>query len=294
MKDYAIRGMVLDNNARVLGVQTTQSFQKLAKMLTTTPCASAALGRTISITTLIGMMQKNDNKVTTVIDGDGPLGKIYAQYLGNGRYRGYVDHPHVDILINDQEKLDVKGVVGTHGTLSVIINQGLKNDYHGTSPLVSGEISEDFTYYFASSEQTPSIVSAGVLVNEYNKVISSGALIVQLMPEATEEVIQQLEKKIDQFNNLSHQLLDKNISTVINNIFEDFEQLSQQDIVFDCTCSREEMYWKITSLSLADLEEIKKEDKQIEAVCPWCNSKYIFNEDDLAKIIALKKKGQDK
>lgn len=292
MKDYAIRGMALDNSVRVLGVQTTQSFNQLAKMLTTTPCASAALGRTTAITILIGMMQKNDDTVTVTIDGNGSLGKIHAQYLGNGKYRGYVDHPHVDVLINDQKKLDVKGVVGTEGTLNVVLNQGLKTDYHGTSPLVSGEIGEDFTYYFATSEQTPSVVSAGVLVNEDNEVISSGALIMQLMPEASEEVIKKLEEKMNHFSNLSGQLLDHDIKTIIADIFDDFEELAQQDVVFECTCSREEMYWKIASLSIADLEEIKREDKQLEAVCPWCNSKYVYSEEDLSEIIELKKKEQ--
>lgn len=294
MKDYAIRGIALDNSVRVLGVQTTQSFAQLAKMLTTTPCASAALGRTTAITILMGLMQKNDDIVTVTIDGNGSLGKIHAQYLGDGKYRGYVDHPHVDVLINDQKKLDVKGVVGSEGTLNVVLNQGLKTDYHGTSPLISGEISEDFTYYFATSEQTPSVVSSGVLVNEDNEVISSGALIIQLMPEASEEVIKMLEDKMSQFSNLSGQLLDSDIKKIITSIFDDFEELAKQDVIFDCTCSHEEMYWKIASLSIADLEEIKQEDKQLEAVCPWCNSKYLYSEDELAEIIELKKKEQDK
>lgn len=294
MKDYAIRGMALNNAVRVFGVQTTKSYASLAKMLTTTPCASAALGRTTAITILMGMMQKNDDTVTITIDGNGSLGKIHAQYLGAGKYRGYVDHPHVDVLINDQKKLDVKGVVGNEGTLNVVVNQGLKTDYQGTSPLVSGEISEDFTYYFATSEQTPSVVSAGVLVNEDNEVISSGALIVQLMPEANEEDIKLLEDKMSQFSNLSGQLLDDDISTIIKKIFADFDKLATQDVNFECTCSHEDMYWKIASLSLADLEEIKEEDKQIEAVCPWCNSKFIFTEEDIDEIIKLKKQEQDK
>lgn len=294
MDDYAIRGMALDKSVRIFGVQTTNSYNELTKKLLTTPCASAALGRTIAITILIGLMQKNDAQVSVMIAGDGPLGKIHAQYLGQGQYRGYVDNPQVDVLINEQKKLDVKSVVGTEGTLNVVVDQGLKSAYHGTSPLVSGEIGEDFTYYFATSEQTRSIVSTGVLVNEDNEVISSGALVIQLMPDASETIIQTLENKMSQLANLSNQLLDNDIKSIIQEIFDDFTELDRQPITFACPCSREEMYWKIASIPLEDLQEIKEEDKQIEAVCPWCNSKYLYTEADLDKIIASKIKNTDK
>lgn len=290
MNDYAIRGVALNSAIRVLGINSTKMISAVNTQLKTTPCAIAALGRTMSIVSLMGVMLKNEEQLSVMIDGGGPLGKIHVQYLSNGKLRGYVDNPVVDILINENDKLDVRAVVGNQGSLNVTIKQGLKNDYHGSVPLVSGEISEDFTYYFAASEQTPSVVSAGVLVEKDNIVESSGALIIQLLPQASEEDIQYVESILPKVNNLSATLQNNHkIDDLILEIFPDFECLEREDVIYECTCNRDDMEAMVSTLPIKDLEEIKEEDHGIEAVCPWCNSKYYFEEDDIDEIIFNKK-----
>jgi len=287
---YAIRGVALNNTIRILAINSTDIIRDVQERFALTPCASAALGRTMSITSLMGIMQKNEDKVLVTIAGDGPIGKIYAQYLGNGKIRGYVDSPHIETVINEQNKLGVKEVVGSEGYLNVIIRQDLKSDYHGSVPLVSGEISEDFTYYFATSEQTPSVVSAGVLVDKDSSIISSGAIIIQLLPQAGEYEIEYIESNLTEITDLSKKLENNvDIETFVKGIFDDYEVLDKVDIKYQCLCSYEDMLSKISTLSVDDLTEIKEEDKGIEAVCPWCNEKYYFNEKELAKIIEQKK-----
>ncbi|MEG0283926.1 MAG: Hsp33 family molecular chaperone HslO [Erysipelotrichales bacterium] len=291
MKDMLYRGVALNKAVRVIGINSKNIVSQMALKHQTTPCASAALGRTISIVALMGNMLKNNDSIIVNIDGDGPLGQIHTKFYDGNKIKGYVDNPQVEIKINDANKLDVKGVVGTNGTLSVILKQGLKNDYHGSIPLVSGEISEDFTYYFAVSEQTPSIVSAGVLVDKDMNVTSSGAIIIQLLPEACEEDIEYLENSLSKVSDISKTLLDNpNILDLFNDIFDDFELLEQEEILYECDCSYEDMQSKIATLSLEDLNEIKIEDKGLEAVCPWCNTEYFFDEDAIDKIIDIKNK----
>lgn len=282
-----IKGIALDKHVRVLGLNSKNIVNEITQNHQTSPCASAALGRTLSITALMGAMRNND-KISITISGDGPLGRIYTQYLPNHSVRGYVDNPNIDSYINANNKLDVARAVGNNGSLSVVIQSNSQKDYYGSVELVSGEISEDFTYYFAASEQIPSIVSAGVLVEKDGSIESSGALIVQLLPEASEEDILFLENNMSKFVNISDQLLTKSISEIINNIFDDFIQLEEFDIKADCTCSLEDMQAKIMTLTKNDLEEILEEDEQIEAVCHWCNKKYLFDKDDLIKIIEEK------
>lgn len=290
MSNYAIRGVALNSAIRVLGINSTQMVRDVNNQLKTTPCAIAALGRTMSIVSLMGIMLKNEEQLSVMIDGNGPLGKIHVQYLSDGKIRGYVDNPNVDILINEKNKLDVKGVVGSNGSLNVTIKQGLKNDYHGSVPLISGEISEDFTYYFAASEQTPSVVSAGVLVEKDNIVESSGALIIQLLPEASEEDIQYVEACLSKVTNISATLQNNpKIEDLIVDLFPDFQELERETVSYHCTCSHDDMKAKVSTLPNDDLEEIKHEDHGIEAVCPWCNSKFWFDEDAIDDIIESKK-----
>lgn len=285
----AIRGLVFNDKVRILAINSTNLVKDVTKQLQTTPCASAALGRTMSIVSLIGLMQKNEDQVYAIIDGNGPIGKINTHYMGNGKIRGYVDNPQVDIFTNEHNKLDVKKVVGNDGFLNITIKQNLKNDYHGSVPLVSGEISEDFTYYFSASEQIPSAVSAGVLVDKNNEVLSAGAIIIQMMPLCDETDIEKVESILPEISQLSSKLLDQeDIEKFINSIFDDFKLLDEINIEYSCTCSYEDMQAKIATLSIEDLNDILIEDQQLEAVCPWCNSKYLFDEKSLKDIISLK------
>ncbi|WP_423364340.1 Hsp33 family molecular chaperone HslO [Mycoplasma sp. P36-A1] len=286
MNSVAIRGIALENRVRILAINSTSLIYNVTNKLETTAVASAALGRSMSITSLMGLMKKNEDQIFTTIDGKGALGAIHVHYMGHGKIRGYVDNPNVQTFINDMNKLDVSRAVGTDGFLTVKYRQGLKADYLGSVPIQSGEISQDYTYYFASSEQTPSVVSAGVLVDSEEKVSSSGAIIIQLMPGYLEEDIVFIENHLNDISNLSSKLeVENDIERLIKNIFKDFEVLESKVIEYDCACSYEEMESKIMTLSLKDLIEIRDEDKMIEAVCPWCNEKYIFDEVALNKMI---------
>lgn len=287
----AIRGLALDDKVRILAINSTDLVIEVSNQLQTTSCASAALGRTMSIVSLIGLMQKNEDEVYAVIDGGGELGKINTHYMGNGKIRGYVDNPSVGVYLNEDNKLDVKRVVGNEGSLSITIKKNLKNDYHGSVPLISGEISEDFTYYFSASEQIPSVVSSGVLIDKDNNVLSAGAIIIQLMPQADECIIEKVESIIPLISQLSSKLVNQlNILSFVNSIFDDFRLLDEIDIDYECKCSREDMQIKIATLSFEDLNEILVEDKHIEAVCPWCNTKYDFDEQQIKDTIDFKQK----
>lgn len=281
-----IRGVALNESIRILAINSTNIVRELCLNHQTTPCASAALGRSISIVSLMGQMHKNDDQLSIIIAGGGEIGKIHLQYLGNQKVRGYVDNPNVGVYLNEQNKLDVKRVVGTTGEIYVSVDKDLKSTYQSTSPIVSGEISEDFTYYFATSEQTPSVVSAGVLVNKDNLVISSGAIIIQLLPNASEEEIIAVEKIIPEISNLSTKLLDNdNINDFVLSLFPDFNMLDDSSTTVDCFCNEDDIYSKIQTLSLDDLNDILENEKHIEAICPWCNKKYHFNEQQVKDMI---------
>ncbi|MDR3215484.1 MAG: Hsp33 family molecular chaperone HslO [Bacilli bacterium] len=285
----AIRGLALNNEIRVYGINSTAIIRKAQKKHQSTPCASAALGRVLSIVALMGMMSNEQKQIISTINGNGPLGAIHAHYQANHTIRGYVDNPQVAIKINEHHKLGIKEVVGSEGTLSVMINYDLKQDYYGMTNLISGEISEDYAYYFASSEQIPSVVSAGVLVDKDGSIISSGALILQLLPNASEKTINYLENCLPKINNLSKTLQnDPQISHLIKSIFDDFIPLDEVAIKFNCPCTKDDMYAKIMTLSIEDLLEIKEEDHGMEVICPWCSTKYHFNEKDLTQLIKTK------
>lgn len=290
MKSIAIRGMACEGRVRILAINSTSLIQEVTNKLETSPVASAALGRSMSITALMGLMKKNEDQIYTTINGGGEIGSIHVHYMGYGNIRGYVDNPKVQTFINDQGKLDVSKAVGTNGFLTVKYRQDLKQDYLSSTPLQSGEVSEDYTYFFASSEQTPSVVSAGVLVDKDAKVSSSGAVIIQLMPDHLEEDIVHIENHIQDISGLSSKLENQpDVAKLVSAIFDDFEVLEMKTIEYTCTCSMEDMEAKISTLSIEDLEEIKEEDGQLEAVCPWCNDKFVFDKEALEKIIANKK-----
>lgn len=291
MKNKTVLGLIREEKIRVIGINAKELVQELCMINKTMPNASAALGRTAAIVSLIGALNPNEEQINVTVDGDGPLGKIHVQYYDNGKIKGYVDNPSTPILINDQNKLDVKGVVGTTGTITIIKKNSLKTDSYGTIEIISGEISEDFTYYFAISEQTPSVVSAGVLVDQYGQITSSGAIIIQLLPGALEEDIVFVENSIEKISNVSSKLIENDdIELFLKDIFPDILILSTKEINYSCNCSYEDMLSKINTLSLIDLKDIKEVDSQIETICHWCNTKYLFNEEVIETLILNKEK----
>src|SRR5699024_1129337 len=199
MKDYLVKATAFDNHIRAYATVTTNTVEEARERQDSWATTTAALGRTITITAMMGAMLKGEDTITTKVEGGGPIGAIVADANAKGDVRGYVSNPQVDFDSNEQGKLDVRRAVGTSGFLSVVKDLGLSEYFTGPVPIVSGEISEYFTYYYATTEQVPSAIGAGVLVNPYHSVLAAGGFIIQGMPGASYEVIDQLEKRIESF-----------------------------------------------------------------------------------------------
>lgn len=288
MKDYLIKSTVYDGMVRAYAIRSTNLVEEARVRQDAWATASAALGRTLTVTAMIGAMLKGDDTITVKIEGNGPASPIVCDGNAKGEVRGYLNQAHVDFPSNEQGKLDVKRAVGTEGTLSVVKDLGLKEYFTGQVPIVSGEISEDFTYYFASSEQTPSAVGTGVLVNPDHSILAAGGFIVQLMPGATDEIIDKLEQAINQLPPISS-LIEEGLTPeeILQRLFpkEEIKFHEKELVVFKCKCSKERMVRAITGLGKAEVESMLKEDKGAEAVCHFCNEKYTITESELAEIV---------
>src|SRR3954454_6266965 len=206
MKDYMIKALGYDGQVRAYAVSTTETVNEAQRRHYTWPTASAALGRAMTATVMMGAMLSNEDKLTVKIEGGGPIGHILVDSNAKGEVRGYVSNPQVHFDLNEHGKLDVKKAVGTDGTLSVVKDIGLRDFFTGQVPIVSGELGEDFTYYFSSSEQTPSAVGVGVLVNPDNSILAAGGFIIQLMPGTEDEAITEIEKQLSEIPPISKQI----------------------------------------------------------------------------------------
>jgi len=288
MQDYLIKTTVYDGMVRAYAVVTTNTVEEARQRQDSWATASAALGRTLTITSMMGAMLKGEDTLTVKVEGNGPLGAIITDGNAKGEVRGYVIHPHVDFDSNEQGKLDVSRAVGTEGTLSIVKDLGLKDYFTGQVPIVSGEISEDFTYYFATSEQTPSAVGAGVLVNPDHSVLAAGGFIVQLMPGATDEIITKLEENIANFPNISKLVEEgNNPEQILQRLFPDekIEVLEKLDVQYKCKCSKERMENAIKGLGNEEIQAMIDEDKGAEATCHFCNEVYHLTEDELRQLL---------
>jgi molecular chaperone Hsp33 len=249
------------------------------------------MGRTVTAAAMMGAMLKGEDKLTVQVKGDGPIGQIIADANAKGEVRGYVKNPHVHLPSNSQGKLDVRGAVGTEGFIHVTKDLGLKEPYRGSVPLISGELGEDFTYYFAVSEQTPSAVGLGVLVDVDNSVIVAGGFIIQLLPGLSDSEIDSIEKAIGQLPPVTA-LLDQGLELeeMLRWIVKDVQILEEMDIVFSCNCSRERVERTLISLGKKELEELRDEGKETEVVCDFCNEPYLFTPEEIDQLIARTEK----
>lgn len=287
MKDYVIRATAGEGQVRAFVATTTNLVEKAREVHGTTKVATAALGRTLTATSIMGLMMKNKgDKVTVIIKGGGPIGTILTTSDSTGMVKGYVQNPQVEVPDYENGKLNVAAAVGTDGVVKVIKDLGLREPYNGAYPLVSGEIAEDFTHYFALSEQTPSVVSLGVLTTEY-EVEHAGGFVVQLMPDATEETISQLEQNISKLDSITNMMLEgKTPEDILSIVLEGLNPriLDKIEVGFECECSKERVEGVLISIGKDQLTEIIEEDKQAEIGCQFCNSKYVFDEEELKAI----------
>ncbi|MFW5438541.1 Hsp33 family molecular chaperone HslO [Paenibacillus apiarius] len=285
-QDKLIRGMALGGKVRIFAVRTTQLVDELQRRHGTYPTATAALGRTVTAAAMMGAMLKGEEKLTVQVKGDGPIGQIVADANAHGEVRGYVTHPQVHLASNAQGKLDVAGAVGRDGFIHVIKDLGLKEPYRGSSPIISGELGEDFTYYFATSEQTPSAVGLGVLVDADSSVLHAGGFIIQLLPGLTDEEINKIEQSLSVLPPITA-LLDQGLELeeLVTWIVDDVQVMDSMPIIFRCQCSRERVEKTLISLGTDELNAIIEEDKKAEIVCHFCNEAYHFNHDELVKLV---------
>lgn len=288
MKDYVLRATAGDGQVRAF-VATTRNMVETARDLhKTSKVATAALGRTLTATSMMGLMMKNDgDKITVIIKGGGPIGSILATANSKGIVKGYVDNPNVVVEDYENGKLNVAAAVGSEGTVRVTKDLGLREPYNGSYPMVSGEIAQDLTYYFALSEQTPSVVALGVLTKE-EEVEYAGGFIVQLMPDATEETISKLESNVANLDSITNMLKEgKTPEDILNIVLDGLNPqiLDKYDVGFECECSKERVEGVLISIGQHQLAEIIEEDKKAEIGCQFCNSKYMFDEDELKAIL---------
>ncbi|ARI75436.1 Hsp33 family molecular chaperone HslO [Halobacillus mangrovi] len=287
MADYLVRAMAFDGQVRAYAVQSTDTVEEARRRQDTWATTSAALGRTLTISAMMGAMLKGDDKITLKVEGDGPAGAIIADANSKGEVRGYIKNPHVDFDLNDQGKLDVARAVGTSGTLSVVKDLGMKDHFTGQVPLISGEISEDFTYYFANSEQVPSAVGAGVLVDTDYSILASGGFIVQMMPGADEETTSQIEKRLSDMPAISSLVRDgKTPEEILYTVLgeENVQILDSMPVQFKCHCSRERVEVAISSLGDDEIQRMIDEDQGAEAKCHFCNEDYQFDVEQLKEL----------
>ncbi|MUT67670.1 Hsp33 family molecular chaperone HslO [Paenibacillus sp. NEAU-GSW1] len=285
--DVLVRGTAWGGKIRVFAVRTTQLVSELQRRHGTLPTATAALGRTATAGAIMGAMLKGEEKLTVQVKGNGPIGQIVVDANAHGQVRGYVDNPDVLLPSNAHGKIDVAGGVGTDGYLHITKDLGLKEPYRGSVPLISGELAEDFTYYFALSEQTPSAVGLGVLVDTDGSVIHAGGFIVQLLPGLTDAEITRLEQAIGAMPHVTACLEQGETPEEILHrlVGDDLHIHDTMDIVFQCACSSDRVAQTLVSLGESELQQIIEEDGEAEIVCHFCNEAYTFDREQLEQLL---------
>lgn len=285
-KDRLIRGTAMNGKVRAFAVRTTELVDELRRRHDTYPTATAALGRTVTAAAIMGAMLKGQEKLAIMVKGNGPIGQITAESNALGEVRGYVSNPHVHLPSNSLGKLDVAGAVGTEGFIDISKDLGMKEPYRGSVPIVSGELGEDFTYYFAVSEQTPAAVGLGVLVETDNSVRVAGGFIIQLLPGLTDEEITEIEHAVGAMPSVTA-ILDQGLEPeeMLRLLLPDAVVLDELEISFVCQCSRERIEETLVSLGQHELEQLIEEDDQAEVICHYCNEAYVFNKDELQVIL---------
>ncbi|MGX6962797.1 Hsp33 family molecular chaperone HslO [Vagococcus xieshaowenii] len=288
MEDYLIKALAFDGQIRAFAVNATETVSEAQRRHDTWHSSSAALGRSLVAGLLLGSQLKGEDKLTVKIEGNGPGGLIMVDANGKGEVKGYITNPHVALPLNEKGKIDVRGVVGTEGTLTVIKDLGMKEPFSGQVPLISGELGEDFTYYLANSEQVPSAVGLSVLVAPDESIIASGGFMIQVMPGATEETLSEIERRLSEIPFVSRLIEQgEQPEEILNRLLgeENVHVLDKMDVGFKCQCSKDRFGAMLMTLGVKELQEVIEEDHGAETVCHFCNNKYHFSEDDLNELI---------
>lgn len=288
MNDYMIRATAADGQIRAFAATTRDMVENAKNAHNTSPVATAALGRLMTAAAMMGADLKGEKDLLTLrIEGSGPLGGLLVTANGHGDVKGYAFNPDVMLPPNAQGKLDVGGSLDL-GVLSVIKDIGLKEPYVGQTQLVTGEIAEDLTYYFATSEQVPSSVALGVLMNKDNTVRQAGGFIIQLLPGASDEIIDKLETKLSGISSITALLnAGKTPEEILTDILGEFglEILSKMPVQFRCDCDRSRVEKAIISIGKKEIQDMINEGREIEVNCQFCNKHYKFSVDELEDML---------
>lgn len=285
--DYLIKALAYNDQVRAYATRTTETISEAQKRHQTWPTASAALGRAMTAGAMLGSMLKGNAKLTIKIEGGGPIGAILVDSNSKGEVRGYVTNPQTHFELNAKGKLDVARAVGTEGSLTIVKDLGLKDHFSGQVPIVSGELGEDFTYYLVTSEQIPSSVGVGVLVNPDNTILAAGGFIIQLLPGTDDGTITKIEEQLSKIEPIS-KLIQRGLTP--EEILEEVlgqgnvKILEKQPVAFKCQCSKERIENAIVSLGADEIQSMINEEGQAEAQCHFCNEVYMLTREDLEEL----------
>lgn len=289
MKDKLVRAVASNGDIRIIAATTTELVSEGVKIHKCAPTAAAALGRMLTAGSLMGSMLKSKSDVLTLqISGGGEAKGVVVTAYSDARVKGYIGNPSVDLPANSKGKLDVGGAIGKNGNLAVIRDMGLREPYVGQVPISTGEIGDDLAYYFTVSEQTPSAVGLGVLVDVDLSIKAAGGFIIQMMPEANELAADLITYRLQEIPSITEMITKgMNIEEILKYIFEDMDLkiLESTTPYYKCDCTEEKVEKALISIGLKDLQEIYDEGKDEELNCHFCNKSYIFKHDKIGELI---------
>lgn len=290
------RAMTKCGNARVIIINSKEMVNDAIKYHNLSPTAAAALGRTLSATSMMGVMLKNKtDSITVTFNGDGVCGKVLAVSDYYGNTKGYVQNPQSDLPLNSKGKLDVAGAIGA-GTLYIVRDEGTGEPYVGTTPIVSGEVAEDITEYFARSEQIPTVCALGVLIGKDYSCLSAGGYMIQLLPGAEDSFIDKIEQRITEIPPVSTLFsTGKTNAEYLKDILGDieFDIFDEADVSYHCDCSRKRVEKALVSLGEKELSEMVNDGKSIDVSCQFCDKVYTFTPEDLKNLLKTGRKNED-
>ncbi|KZE53539.1 molecular chaperone Hsp33 [Brevibacillus parabrevis] len=287
MSDYLIRATGFDGHVRAFAARTTDIVEEVRRRHDMWNTATAATGRTLTVSLMMGAMLKGNESLSVKIKGGGPIGQIVAEANADGEGIAYATNPQVHFELNEKGKLDVARAVGTEGFVYVTKDLGLKEPYQGSSPIVSGEIGEDLTYYFVVSEQTPSAVGVGVLVNPDDRsVLAAGGFILQLLPNTPEEVVAKIEERLGQLPQVSR-MIGEGLSPeeILARVLDEPKYLSRTEITFHCKCNEDKVVQALISMGREEMESLLEEQGEAEVHCHFCNERYHYDRTALENIM---------
>jgi molecular chaperone Hsp33 len=280
-----LKTLVFNNEISLSVLDTTEMVNKAMEIHKLTPLAAAALGRTMTVCTFMSSNLKNrGDKLSVTVKGDGVGGKITVCGNGHLQMRGSIDNPYADLPLRADGKLDVGGCVGKNGRITVVKSMGLKEPYSGSSALVTGEIAEDFTAYYAYSEQQPTAMAIGVLIGRDETCIGAGGIIIQPMPNCSDESIDKAEKLISQFGDVSAKINAIGAEGIIKEYFAEYD-FTEYNPKYVCNCSKEYIDGILLTLGEEELYDTVEKEGKIEVCCHFCDKKYVYYKEDVDKLL---------